>query len=271
MASLSGLIPVSGIKRTQKTGSYTFTNADLGGLFDWTSGTPCSGTTPASGISAGWFVYARNSTTGVLTVTAGQGTIDALASIKVYPSESFVVEFDGTNFHTVGRARGLIYLNTTTLSTSVSTVSFSLGFDDPEISEMRFDYYLSVNAAATGAQSRVEISKSASYKTSYTNIHLIGTPTSPSSNGAGTLALSGLTNTVGDIALGVVNVTNQRSAVANSQLIQIMGFYKTTASRTDFNNGVESTAAAIDGLRFNTGDTGDTWNSGNVVVYGMRN
>jgi hypothetical protein len=261
------------IQRKVKVAGYIFTSGDLSVLLDWTSGTPCNAATPAAGVQAGWFTYVRNSDTGVLTISAGQGTIDGLASIKAYPGESFGIEFDGTNYHTIGRARGLIYLNTTTLSSSVSTISFSLGFDDPEISAMRFDYYLKLNAAATGANPVVEISKGASYKTTYLAVTQRATGVATNSTLPGIISLSPSTpNAANGLHYGYAEVINQRSAVASAQLVTLRGFYNVSAVNVGFIvSGTESTAAAIDGLRFNANDAGDTWNTGNIVVYGMRN
>lgn len=107
--------------------------SDNGALFVCTS-TFTQTITAAATLGVKWHCHIRNDGTGVITIDPnGAETIDGQTTLRVYPGESFTVVCDGTNFKTVGRTRGLVYLASATASTSASVSFTSLidsGFDE---------------------------------------------------------------------------------------------------------------------------------------------
>lgn len=95
---LSQSIPVS-----QFNSNYTAGDTDRAKLFVWT-GTTGTLTLP-SGATVGnnWFIYFKNSGTGVVTLTpSGTDEIDTASTKSIQPQESCVIVSDGTDFQTVG-------------------------------------------------------------------------------------------------------------------------------------------------------------------------
>lgn len=86
-----------------KTAAYAMAAADYGKLVDATTGTWALTMNPAT-LGANFAFAARNSGTGVVTLTPSAGTIDGAASLALNAGESCLVFCDGTNFETVGRA-----------------------------------------------------------------------------------------------------------------------------------------------------------------------
>ena len=75
--------------------------ADNGQLIDVTSGTFAQTIDTAANLGATFYCYIKNSGTGDITFTPTSGTIDGLASYKIYPNEMRLVISDGTTIKTV--------------------------------------------------------------------------------------------------------------------------------------------------------------------------
>jgi hypothetical protein len=87
-----------------KTGNYQIVDSDRGNYFlsadagndAWTIAAPTATT-----FLNGWYCFLKNgSTTGTITITPASGTIDGAASIVLPAHTNFLIECDGTNFHT---------------------------------------------------------------------------------------------------------------------------------------------------------------------------
>lgn len=86
------------VTRTARTSNTILGTADKGNLIDITSGTFSQTFTAAATLTSGWFVYLRNSGTGVITLDPNSSeTIDGLATFAMYPGEMRLIECDGSN------------------------------------------------------------------------------------------------------------------------------------------------------------------------------
>lgn len=118
---------------TARSSNTILAAADIGTFFVCTS-TFTQTLTAAATLGAKWFVDLRNDGTGIITLDPnGAETIDGLATIKMYPGESFRLICDGANFKTVGRQKTVIISSQT--ASSSATLDFETGHDDTE-----FDY-----------------------------------------------------------------------------------------------------------------------------------
>lgn len=132
----------NGLTFTAKTVTYTFTTADCGSWYDWTT----TGSTPVPAIlptspGAGFYIStienSRASTANLLlcdgTVSSGvctpTGTIDGANSMSLTPGSSVAVIFDGTNYQ-VTNGVGLDILLFTTPGTASYVPNPSLSYGD---------------------------------------------------------------------------------------------------------------------------------------------
>lgn len=76
--------------------------ADIGKWIDITSGTFSQTFTAAATLATGWYVYIKNSGTGLITLDPnGTERCDGLTSFVMYPGEARLIQCDGTNFHSI--------------------------------------------------------------------------------------------------------------------------------------------------------------------------
>jgi len=115
MLSMSSSVAASGIPRVTRTSNTILTSANLGRFIDVTSGTFTQTLDPAATIGADWFVYYRNSGTGVVTIDPDSAeTIDGAATYIIGPGDYALIQCDGSSFFTASKGTGKIYLRTIT-------------------------------------------------------------------------------------------------------------------------------------------------------------
>jgi hypothetical protein len=94
------LVEVS-IARIARTSDTILTAGNKSNLIDVTSGTFTQTFTAAATLGSGWYVYYRNSGTGIVTLNPdGSETIDGAATFTVLPGEQLGIQCDGSNFYT---------------------------------------------------------------------------------------------------------------------------------------------------------------------------
>jgi hypothetical protein len=75
---------------------------DFGSFIEYTSGTFTQTFSSAASLPDGWFVWLKNSGTGLITLDFAEGeTCDALTSFIMYPSEVRIIYDDGASFKSV--------------------------------------------------------------------------------------------------------------------------------------------------------------------------
>lgn len=183
---------VNVIPRSARTSNTQLGVADSGTLIDFTANTFSQTIAAAGGLGAGWFVYLRNSGTGVITLDPNASElVDGLTTIKIYPGEAFTVTTDGTAFYSIGRSR-LVLLSTTVVASSVASVDFTLGFDDPEISGARIEVE-AASYATSATSTYIQLSNSGGFLTSGYRFTSIAVNTSS--------AVSGVSQTANQIQI----------------------------------------------------------------------
>ena len=119
--------------------AYTATATDKGKVLNLTGS---STLTLGSGTAtSGWYAWVKKTDgNGAWAITPASGTIDGLASINCY-EESYLIWYDATNslYRTQDRPKGWINIGTTTVSSAVTSVAFTIGFSDAELRDMQFD------------------------------------------------------------------------------------------------------------------------------------
>ena len=117
-AALSQTMPVSNFLV-----NYTAGNPDIGVVQNWTgSGTGTLTLPDPSVVYTSWFIVAKNSGGGALTVTpGGTATIDGSSTLTLQPYESCIIIQDGTDFYTIGFGQsGTFAFDYTTISVAGS-------------------------------------------------------------------------------------------------------------------------------------------------------
>lgn len=90
------------VVRQARTSNTILSAADSQNLIDITSGTFSQTFTAAATLGSGWFVYLRNSGTGLITLDPdGAELIDGLSTFIMYPGECRLVQCTGTAFTSV--------------------------------------------------------------------------------------------------------------------------------------------------------------------------
>lgn len=104
LTNLNGLLQTSTI--TIETASAPTLNESVRAYsYVWTGGAGTFTLPTAASVSAGWYIYVRNSGTGSLAVTAqGANTINGTSTITFYPNDSALVVLNKTTgkFFTIG-------------------------------------------------------------------------------------------------------------------------------------------------------------------------
>jgi len=111
---------------TTFSSSYTALTTDRSSTYVWTGGAGTLTLSLASTLGNNWFMFVRNSGTGVLTVTGTSGDlINGSTSIVLQPLDSCIVVCSGTQFYTVGLGKSTQFAFTQ-LSKAVTTGSYTL-------------------------------------------------------------------------------------------------------------------------------------------------
>lgn len=140
---------VTTIERVARTSNTILGVSDSGDFFDVTSGTFTQTLSAASTLGANWFVYYRNSGTGVVTIDPDSSeTIDGSATYIIGPGEAAIIQCNGTAFYvpvkytqgnsyiivTTGNGHGAVNTKirrfTTTLASSGSAITYADSAND---------------------------------------------------------------------------------------------------------------------------------------------
>ena len=104
-----------------RSSNYTAAVDDLGVLFNFTT-SPTLSLLAAATLGNGWYCYARNNGTGIVTIDPnGTETIDGSTTITLFPGASCVIICDGSGFYTIGRSSFPVILNKASNYTAVSS------------------------------------------------------------------------------------------------------------------------------------------------------
>ena len=260
-------IPVSSSPKTARAANFSFVAGDLGGFSVFTA--VVTATLPAAGLAAGWVTDLRSEATTVCTLTAATGTIDGQTSILVYPKETFRIHFDGTNFRTIARSRGLIACYATALP-GVSSIDIESPFLDPEFTKIRIDVE-GFTWSGAGQRPRVQLKKSGAYQAGATYVYALYEGTSSGANGIANVSVNDiqLSTTIinaGELFCGEIEVRNFNSAVGGGA--QVTHKWNINNRYVGGGGGSESTAAVVRGLRLTA--AGSTFTAGSIRVFGER-
>ncbi len=92
----------SAVVRVARTSNTILDGTNRGNLIDITSGTFSQTFTAATTLGSGWFVYLRNSGTGVITLDPNASElIDGLTTYLMYGGETRLIQCSGTGFTSV--------------------------------------------------------------------------------------------------------------------------------------------------------------------------
>jgi hypothetical protein len=92
----------SAVVRVARTSNTILDGTNRGNLIDITSGTFTQTFTAAATLGSGWFVYLRNSGTGVITLDPNASElIDGLTTYLMYGGETRLIQCSGTEFTSV--------------------------------------------------------------------------------------------------------------------------------------------------------------------------
>lgn len=161
--------------RNAQGAAYSVLVGDLGKLIDATTGTWALTMNPAT-LGANFAFAARNSGTGVITLTPSTGTINGAATATLNAGESCLVFCDGTNFETVGggftgigygqtwqdvsasRAIGTTYYNTTGRPIEVNVGQYAATSTGLQINVNGVNHgYICAQTGASGVGSSVAV------------------------------------------------------------------------------------------------------------------
>jgi hypothetical protein len=107
----TGATGATSVPYVAKTGAYTVLSADKGKFIDCTSGTFTLAFSAAATIGADWYAYIRNSGTGEITLDpGGSETIDGVATIKLFPGETRLVQCDASVLRSICNAHGYLHV-----------------------------------------------------------------------------------------------------------------------------------------------------------------
>jgi hypothetical protein len=93
--------PTSTLETISRTSNTIISSTNISKLIDITSGTFSQTIDTAANLGSSFYCYIRNSGTGDITFTPTSGTIDGLASYKIYPNEVRLVISDGSTIKTM--------------------------------------------------------------------------------------------------------------------------------------------------------------------------
>lgn len=263
---------VGSVSRRAITGTETVISSDKGGLVDATSGTFTLSLTAAATLGSGFYCYVRNSGTGVVTIDpASSETIAGLTTIKVYPGESFLIQCDGSNWHTVGR-QVVVLLSTSTVGSPVASVDFETGFGDAEIDTIRIEGYGVTHNGGVARQARIRLKFSGAYSATnyvYQGIDGAVATTASYDQTASTVAIVLNPNTYAagatwDMSAAVGNI----NTVTNNAHRVDWSCNKRGGSQATRGLGGNSAGSTVQGVQVLM--NGDSISGGTFYVYGVR-
>lgn len=263
---------VAALTVNARSSNTIFGTGDLGSMNQYTS-TFTQTFTAAATLGAGWYVDVQNIGTGVITFDANSTETfntpnGARTTINMYPGEGFRIVCNGTGFDLIGRSSKVMLQAPQSASSAV--VDFEQGFTDDEFASIEVKFS-SVLVGSTALAFRVK--KSGSYVTGATYASDIAF-----SSGSAAVSLTGQT-------IGFINGINTTNTQENSGRIEFLRPTDTTGTaaiisdcsspevsaqgRRSIGASYESTAAAVEGVRFLNSSAG-VITSGRFTAYGVR-
>lgn len=263
---------VGALTVNSRSSNTIFGTGDLGSVNQFTS-TFTQTFSAAATLGAGWYIDVQNIGTGVITFDANSTETfntpsGARQTIAMYPGEGYRIACNGTGFDLFGRPTVVMLQAPQTASSAV--VDFEQGFTDNEFSSIEVKFS-SVLVSSMALAFRVK--KSGAYVTGATYASDIAF-----SSGSAAVSLTGQT-------IGFINGVNTTSTQENSGRIEFLRPTDTTGTaaiisdcsspevsaqgRRSIGASYESTAAAIEGVRFLNSSAGVII-SGRFTAYGIR-
>lgn len=241
----------AGVARSARTSNTALAVADLGALID-ASGTWTQTLVAAATLGAGWSCWFANSGTGTITIDPnGSETIDGRTTITAYPGESFLIQCDGTAFHTPGRPRGWVPMGTTTIPGGAPTsVDFEAPFGDAEMSSISIEFDSLLDAGGVALTGLVK--KGGSYQTSGYAYTTSSDTASYSASASSLPICSHLDNSIkasGRVTVDGCSGAGQSGAISWASASLATGTYPRNGC------GMQSTASAAQGFRFASGSS----------------
>lgn len=119
---LSQSVPVTGLSV-----SYTAGVNDRAKMYNWTGALGTITLPVAATVGNNWFIYVRNSGSGMLTVDApGSLTINGASFLNFQPGDSAIVASDGLNFYTIGFGQEAVFAFDYTVVNIAGTGTYTL-------------------------------------------------------------------------------------------------------------------------------------------------
>jgi hypothetical protein len=123
-----------------KAANYAAIVADRSTLLEWTGGNGTLSLPGAGTVPSGWFVAAKNSGSGVWTVSVATGAdVDGETTLALDPEQSCFLIFDGTNYATLGLG---VALNSifNFISISLTGVASPLTLSGPQLNRISYEF-----------------------------------------------------------------------------------------------------------------------------------
>lgn len=257
-----------------RSSNTIFGTGDLGSMNQFTS-TFTQTFSAAATVGAGWYIDVQNIGTGVITFDANSSEVfntpsGGLTTINLYPGEGYRIVCNGSSFDLVGRSNVVMLQAPQAASSAV--VDVEQGFTDPEFSEVYVNFS---GVTVNGFTLSLRVKKSGSYVTGATYSSGLSYM-----NGAAALSSTGQT-------LGFVNGQNSTSAQEVSGVVRVLRPTNTIGNQAIFTDAAspevsnpqgnrnvggiyETTAGAIEGIRFLENGGGGVIVSGRFTSYGVR-
>lgn len=265
--------------REALTGAHTAVAADVGKLFDITSGTFTINFDPAATLGAGWSASFDNNGSGIVTLSPdGSEEIDGESSKAITPGSAVIVYSDGSNLHTLPVGGGRILLTSQDLAgvatSSIDFTNMSSAFDEYiyELVGLQFvtdNNRPHIRLAFDGGG----FETSSNYY--YWYIHSNGGAVASAENTSTTIVTGAATagNDTQDGVSGTVQVYNaNRNSAPNAQVRWALTSYGVSTSE-NFGSiggaGFVNNTGVLTGIRFFPG-VGTNFSDGIIRQYGVR-
>lgn len=255
-----------------KTTNYTVLPADAKAVIG-ASNSITLALTAAATLGNGFAFSIRNVGTGVITIDPDSAElVDGRSTILVYPGEAFDVVCTGTAWVTKGRVRGLVYLGSTTVGSSVASVDFTLGFNDSEITAVSV-FGTSISKASS-SRLTARVSKAATFLTTlYQGALQYHSNTTATTQIAWAQFAADAVPVGGAASTASVSFEMHLSSLKGNYPVIRFAFVEdaaagNTPSAGAHGAGGQGTSGAMDGLRFLC--TSGNITGGTFYLYGVR-
>lgn len=258
-----------GIVRSPRNSNTILDIADATNLIDYTGGAFTQTFKPAATLANGWFVYLRNSGTGVITLDPNASeTIDGATTFALQPDQQVLLQCDGSNFYTAVKNQPPMALLATISVTAAATIDLLNVFSS------NYDFYLIIAEGilpAVGTASllmRVAVAGAADTSSNYYN----GAQWSSSAYTVSDPFL--LLSTMVDHTQGgnfKLEVHNANDAVGIKSFVTDLIYDTGSGYYNQGRAAVYKAANAISGFRLYWADGQNFAARGKIRVYGLKN